>query len=69
MIYKGSLILQHTELNNKPKWATVSLALENEGNSNTGKKITCSQTKQGSQEGKKEKEKKKAATRTQAAGA
>lgn len=36
MMYKGSLILQHSELKNEPKQATVSLARE--GNSNMGKK-------------------------------
>lgn len=48
MMYKGSLILQHSELKNEPKQATVSLALEREGNSNMGeKKITRSQTNWG----------------------
>lgn len=68
MIYKSSLILQHTELRNKPKQATASLTLEREGNSNTGKKITCSQTTQGGGSGG-ERKGKKAVTRTQAAGA
>jgi len=49
VIHKGSLILQRTELNNKPKSATASLATEREGNSNTGKKITSSQMKRQAQ--------------------
>lgn len=47
MMYKGSLILQHSELKIEPKQTTVSTALEREGNSNMGKKITCSQTNWG----------------------
>lgn len=41
-MYKGSLILQHSELKIEPKQTTVSMALEREGNSNMGKNITCS---------------------------
>lgn len=73
MMYKGSLILQHSELKIEPKQTTVSTALEREGNSNMGKKITCSQTNRGGGGAGRKKERKekkeKAATRTQAAGA
>lgn len=64
MMYKGSLILQHSELKNEPKQATVSLARE--GNSNMGKKKLVHKQFRG-EGGKKEKE--KATTRTPAAGA
>lgn len=58
MIYKGSLILQHSELENEPKQATVSLALEREGKQQYGKKITCSQTNRGGGgEGRKKRKK------------
>lgn len=73
MMYKDSLILQHSELKNEPKQATISLAPEREGNSNMGKKQTNQTPKKlvhkqiGGAGEKKEKE--KAATRTQAAGA
>lgn len=58
MIYKGSFILQHST-SNKPKHDAVSLTLEREGNSNIGKKETCSLKKWGGRVEERERKQKR----------